>query len=186
MVCLTTKVIHNLLWIVNSFYPNLYLQVTPPQDDTYRLHQPNSAQFPSSQPYLRCPQGGGNLPHHPMHVPVASGYPPHPSTLPPSRFLSQQPMHMPVVSGPRSDSQASRYNLPPSDPQASTYLPQQPVPLASGYPQSPYGREYFPQQPMPFPGYSPPRSSSYGECRPSIFLYNYMDCQIEVYTLICN
>ncbi len=44
----------------------------------------------------------------------------------------------------------------------SRYLPQQPVPLACGYPQSPYGMEHSPQQPMPFPGYPPPHSSSYG------------------------
>ncbi len=118
----------------------------PPQDDTYRPHQPNSAQFPS---YLRCPQDGGDLPHHPMQMPAASGYPPYLSTLHPSRCQPQQPV-------------ASRYPPPPSDPQASRYLPQQHVPLASGYPQSPYGREYSPQQPMPFPGYPPPRSISYG------------------------
>ncbi len=70
------------------------------------------ALFPSSQPYLRCPQGGGDLPHHPMHMPAASGYPPHPSTLHPSRCKPQQPV-------------ASGYPPPPSDPQASQYFPQQ-------------------------------------------------------------
>ncbi len=122
---------------------------SPSQDDTYHPRQPNSAQFPSSQPYLRCPQGGGDLPRHPMHMPAASGYPPHPSTLHPSRCQPQQTV-------------ASAYPPTPSDTQASRYLPQQPVPLASGYPQSPYGREYSPQQHMPFPGYPPARSSAYG------------------------
>ncbi len=144
------KSIHNLLWIVDSLYPNLYLQVIGLMGTLHHKmilivrFNPIVLSFLHIFDFLKMVETFHIIII--MQMPAASGYPPYPSTLHPSRCQPQQPV-------------ASRYPPPPSDSQASRYLPQQPVPLASVYFQSP---EYSPQQPMPFPGYPPPRSSAYG------------------------